>query len=381
MKRVYLYFALLCISSASLVGQTTVTNASFPRVGDTLRTVTDLTFTGFDPSMVGADLSWDFTSLAAGPGVEVVYLDVDNAPAKDSFPEADMYISGEGLGQDIYYRTSNNRIVEVGRDGFDPILGAVEISVAVEGNSVLRRAPVSFGDTYDDDYGFALEIDISTLPDSLQAIFENPILMADAIRVFVDIEVEEEVDAWGTLTLPSRSHDVLRIKRTTTTNSTLEALTVAGWIDLGAFAAFLPDLVGDLLQETVVDSYVFIADDSKELVASVTIDSVTNVTSTVYRVDNLSVNTADVPALKGDVTAFPNPSFGNLNFSFAGLPTDNYRVEIYNILGAKSWSGNSKGKQLLEADVQDLRPGIYLYRVYNSKGTKITTKRLMVVRP
>ena len=380
MKRVYLNLAFICLSAITAIGQTTVTNATFPVAGDTLRAVTDVTFTGFDPTMVGADLTWDFTGVASGPGTELVYLDAANGPAKDSFPEADLYTSS-GIGQDIYYRTSNNRIVEVGRDGVDPILGAVEISVEVDGNSVLRRAPISFGDTYDDDYGFSIEIQTEDLPDSLQALLNGPILSVEAIRVFVDVEVDEEVDAWGVLNLPTETHDVLRIKRATTTSTTLEGLTAAGWIDIGALVTLVVPDFAELLQTTVVDSYAFVSDDSKEPVVTVTIDNTTMLASTAYRVDNLSVSTADATTTQGDVNAFPNPSYGYLHFEFAGLPSDNYRVEILNILGAKAWSGQSKGKQLLEADVHDLRPGIYLYRVYNSKGNKISTKRLMIVRP
>jgi len=106
------------------------------------------------------------------------------------------------------------------------------------------------------------------------------------------------------------------------------------------------------------------------------------VISTTFSSKLVSSSVDPVKFTSGDIVAFPNPSYGDVRFEFKNMPSDKYRVELYDILGRKMWSETSRrGQKVLDADLTAMRRGTYLYRVFDSKGKKLTTKRLMIVRP
>lgn len=381
MKKIYTTNILIFLAVFALQAQTTITNSTFPVAGDMLRTGNSVSFTGFDPEIKGAGQIWDFSNLSPSTINVATYLDASEGEASDSFPEADLLLSNEL--QDIYYKTSNNRIVEVGRTGLDPIAGAVPIEVMVDGNSVLRRAPVSFGDTYDDEFGFELIIPKASLPDSILAQLGALVTLVGDFRVAVSIEVDEEVDAWGTASMPANmSHDVLRVKRTTLTETMVEVQFAGSWVDISTLPFALPEFLAALLDPQTVISYVFLTNDVKEELVNISTDTMGNVLSTVFQTDEL-VSSNEIGSIRNaEVVAFPNPSYGNLRFEFRNMPADSYTVEILDILGRKIWTETSnRGQQLMEANLVGFRRGTYLYRVSDSRGNKLTTKRLMIVRP
>ncbi len=185
MKRIYIFALSILLSSVSSMAQISVTNASFPVAGDTLKTSVDVAFTDFDPSNIGEDITWDFSGLTPDITTVAVYVDATTGSSTADYPDADLLQLGDGAGQDIYYKSSNNRITEEGRSGLDPVFQAIDLVVAVEGNAVFRRA-LDFGDTFDDQYGFSLEIAVSDLPDSIASLLGG--LVSD-IRVNVDFEI------------------------------------------------------------------------------------------------------------------------------------------------------------------------------------------------
>jgi len=378
MKRI-LQTSLLVIGIASyLTSQITVSNSTFPVPGDELTTAVSVVVPDFDPAVVGGDLMWDFTNLSAVASNTLTYADAMDGEASELFPDADLMQLADDLGQDIYYITSNNRIVEAGRAGLDPVFGAVEFDAIVEGNAVFRRAPMTFGDTYDDAYGFGLEIPVSSLPDSIAALFGG--LVSD-VRVRVDFDIVDEVDAWGTVMLPAEEHEVIRLNRETTTNTSVEVLFLGTWVNLLDLPIALPPVVQDIIRPTTVNNYIFLSDDAKEAIADITVDSTGLILSTVFKSEAISTST-DRELATGDIVAYPNPSYGHLTFNLKGMPADAYRVSVYDILGRQIWSGTSTpGKANLQADLTGQKAGTYIYRVYDGQGRKLSTKRLMIIRP
>jgi len=112
------------------------------------------------------------------------------------------------------------------------------------------------------------------------------------------------------------------------------------------------------------------------------VDSTGTILSTQFKSDDITSNVNESKIYRGDIIAYPNPSYGNVTFSFRNLPIANYRVDVYDVLGRQVWSDTSKsGQSTLDAQLSHLKRGTYLYRVFDNKGQKIVTKRLMIVRP
>lgn len=100
----------------------------------------------------------------------------------------------------------------------------------------------------------------------------------------------------------------------------------------------------------------------------------------VYIQDRYNVfNVPVVEASRKKIIAYPNPASNSINFNLINFPTDNYRLEIYNILGDRvkvvNLSKHQENKRML--DISNLRNGIYLYRFVDGSGLKTVTQRFL----
>lgn len=375
------YFAIafmvlpFCISA-----QVTIDNSIFPVPGDTLRTVTTFNFSGFDKEVVGGNNAWNFTTGGGGVLSENFYSEPEEGMAADLFPDADL-LDNSSM-QEIYYKSFNNKIVEIGRSGLDPVLNLIDLTFENDGESILRRAPMSFGDAFSNESSFFIKADAAVLPDS---ILGDLAASVDSLRLLVETGHEDEVDAWGTVSLPNgETYDVIRIRRVTTTNVVLGAkIIILGWVDVdpnnplfGSLGEFL-----SLLGESTNVSYSFFANNNKEIIASFTEDADSNLVSMTYKGD-MTTSIAKINLKEEDLLTYPNPTYGNVTFQLINMPHDDYKVVVYNILGKQLWSSEInflEGK--LNADLYHLRKGTYFYSILNGKGQKVTTRRLMIMTP
>ncbi len=369
-------FALLPIVANA---QTTITNSIFPVPGDTLRTITTINLPSFDIDLVGEDVAWDFSNVSGGFLAEIIYLDPEEGENSDLFPGADL-LDNNTL-QEIYYESSDDRIVEIGRSGLDPVLNLLDLTYENDGEAIFRRAPMSFGDTFTDNSSFFIQADASVIPDTL---LENVPLTVDSLRLLVETSHEDEVDAWGTLELPNGAFDVIRVKRITTTNALL-GIKVAflGWITVDPsdpIFASLGDLLS-LLGEATTVSYQFFANDNKEIIANFNEDLDGNLISFTYKGD-VATSLGKINLKEENLLTYPNPTYGDVTFQLMNLPHDSYKVVIYNIIGKQLWSSEIdffEGK--LRADLSHLRKGTYFYSILNGSGQKVATRRLMIITP
>ncbi len=370
---------LAIILPAALVGQVTITNSIFPVPGDTLKTVAATDAGGFDSNMVGENLEWDLRSISKDQAIETIYSEASEGDAEAMFPDADLL--DKNSDQEIYYKSFNNKIVEIGRSGLDPVLNIINLTFNNEGESVLRRAPMSFGDAYDDESNFMIAAPSSVIPDTLFPGLSN---LIDSMRLTVETENDDFVDSWGTLRLPGADYEVLRVKRTTSTNAILSVkVPILGWSVLdenNPLTAALGDLA-DLLGLSITNSYQFYGNDNKEILANLTYDDEGTLLTAVYK-GELTTAVNEIYFKDVGVKTYPNPTYGDVTFELTNLPKGDYTVVLYNIIGKKLWSDkfdNNSGR--LNADLSHLQKGTYLYSIVDGNGRKVTTKRLMIITP
>ena len=75
-----------------------------------------------------------------------------------------------------------------------------------------------------------------------------------------------------------------------------------------------------------------------------------------------------------DFTIAPNPSNDKLNINVKNQPTEEYNVEVFDLLGKKIYSSSSSLVQL-SVNVNNWQDGIYMVRLSNTKG--VETKRFV----
>lgn len=377
MKRFYITFLAIVACSFLTYGQVEITNAIFPAKGDSLKYGIDVSYKDFDPEVKGAGKLWDFTFLQTQGTNLQVFLDAGSGANTAAYPDAEL-VRVSTIGQDIYYKSDATKMYEVGRAGLDPLFGAVEIEVAVTDEPIYRKAPIKYNDTYDNEYGFELEIPVTSLPDSIQAIFAG--LVSD---VKVNIRFQEAVtaDAWGKLAIPDGNFDVLRLHRLTTRTTEVFVKFLGTYVALADLPVTIPPEISEVIKPETYSNYIFLSNDAKEEIVNVATDS-TGITGVTFKVNEILTSTSQPKKVDRTFSTFPNPSYGDVTFEFGDSANDQYRVEVYDVLGRKVWSDTTRSSQRsLRADLTGLRRGMYLYRIYNSKGLKLATKRLLIVRP
>lgn len=83
------------------------------------------------------------------------------------------------------------------------------------------------------------------------------------------------------------------------------------------------------------------------------------------------------------IQAFPNPAIEWVRFDARNVPTGNYTLSIFNIIGKAVWKQNYKisGAFSVRVELDKFKKGTYLYSLMDGKGTIIGTKRLVIIKP
>lgn len=364
------------------IGQITISESVFPRVGDTLRYAVNY---APDIKLYGASttsITWDFSGLTSTSIDRTIYYRVEDAKYGSDFQDAQMYALINGV--ESFYQISENqfRQIGVGGAGFGPF--TIAKSVRIEGDAIDRRANVTYGDKFNEAYMVTVLEASKNLPDTIKNTLER--VFIDSIRIEFMVTQETKYDAYGRMILPSGQVDVLRAAVSEVNTPALYAkFPVFGWQPLDVSQFDNASALAELIKERKTKSYEFHTNESKELAAKVNVEvseeNIETPTRAVVKAPK-SLSTTPVRIKEPAINVFPNPTFGDIEFTLKNYPVDDYRVEIYNIVGKKIDSLNFKpGQSTLRTNLSHLRKGTYLYTIYNSKNEKITTRRLVIMTP
>jgi len=367
---------------APLSAQITISNSYFPAVGDTLFTITILPETGQIPiTDSGDDQLWDFSKVESGIEQSTVYSSTANADSISTFPTANLTVRGDA-NSTTFYESSETSFDVLGFVGMDPTGFGISLVSRFVPSLPERKAPLEFLDF--NTYSSASDIPFSA--DLLPAqILDSLPITPDSIRIRIDVDRVDLVDAWGTVKLPgNKSYEVLRQKRVQLSESRLELkFPIIEWVDVtDQFAG----AGGGFLGIDTLITYSYWAEGVKEPIAVMALDDEEeNVVSFSYKSEE-SVTTAATPVVGGryeNVYAYPNPAITYAKFDCVNLKPDYYDLKIYNILGLEAYSERNfiSGNKMLKVDLSDFRKGTYLYSLVDTTGKVITTKRLVVIRP
>lgn len=381
MKRTIHTFILFIGFTISLSAQITVTNTSFPTIGDTLRTAIDGAPQDIVITPSGENATWDFSSLQ-GVMNETIINDATTGVNADQFPAANLLfpagINGEagesyGLANDEFYAL-------LGYVGADPVNLGLNVTVPFSPPIVQRRSPMNYQQANDSEYAILTAFSGDIIP--AEVLDQLPI-EPDSVRLKVSGTREDFVDAWGSLTIPGGTYEVLREKRIDIRETAIEAKVgfgpFAAWVDVTEF------LGSDLLGADTTTSYVFVNDIEKEDIAVVTVtnDELETPLAVTYKANDVSTNVNYINTGRPDILAYPNPAIYKVRISFMNLNPGNYTFRIFNILGKEVVKEQYfiNGNHTIGLGIDTLQKGTYLYSLTDSRGKVLSTKRLMVIRP
>jgi len=381
MKRIYINLIfLLFISAEALQAQITLDNSYFPAVGDSISTITLVTEPGQVPiTDSGIDQLWDYSQLSGGLPNTIIYSSPETADSISAFPDANLVSIGAGT---TFFRVTDTDFEVLGFEGPDPTGFGVNLVSKFEPALSEQKAPLEFLDfdsySSSSDIAFSADVLPAGLTDSLP-------FTPDSIRIRINIDRVDLVDAWGTVILPSNnSYETLRQKRIQLTESRLEVkVPILDWVDVTD--QFAVGGGGFLGMDTTV-TYTHWAQGIKEPIAVLNLDAEeVNVESITYRNEDVMTSAAPAVAEVGyeNVYAYPNPAITYAKFDCVNLKPDYYELKIYNILGLEAFRERAyiSGNKLFKVDLRDFRKGTYLYSLSDTTGKVITTKRLVVIKP
>lgn len=371
----FIFSALLSFNGFA---QITINGSSFPSSGDTLFITVDDS-PDIELSAAGGDQIWSYTSLEATSQDIRPLRPAAQGPGQEEFPNADFYREFPG-GVVGYYRNTGDQLLLLGFYGSDPLGFGLVSGSRFDPPVVERQAPLQFFDNAQQEFDISLSFAGEDLPDF---VLDQLPATPDSMRVRANTNRISLVDAWGELTVAGESYEVLREKRTDYTEGRVDALIpFVGWLDVtDVVTEILPDIEGLGMDTTI--AYYYYSNDIIEPVAVVEMnDEGTEVERVEYKGGVLS-NVAPVFQQTPSVRAYPNPAVANVNFAFSNLPTGNYTLNIYNILGTQVRSRQCyiQGDQTETVNLSRLNKGTYLYSLVDAQGKIIVTRRLMVNRP
>ncbi|RMG85654.1 MAG: T9SS C-terminal target domain-containing protein [Bacteroidetes bacterium] len=371
-----LFFAGICSTGTA---QVTITADLFPTVGDTLRTAVDNLPENITITPPGGGQTWNYSSLNAPFEVVDVYRDAAEGSVFSEVSDADVLLETAQVGES-YYKVTANAFELVAVNGGGQI--GLNLNTLIRFNPPLieRHEILTFPQQDVSTSHIFVAMATDDLPQEILDLLDLP-LLPDSIRLNIETERSDFVDAWGTMTIPGGTYDVVRFKRTQTNNIMVEALVpIIGWTDVTDLVAPFLDNFGN---GTTV-SYHFLSDQAKEPIAVVTMNAdETQATQVIFKSNDIFSGLEERATSQPNVYAYPNPAIFDTRFEFANLPKGIYTLRIYNILGVPVWEQkyDIAGSRTVKVQLDTFSKGTYLYSLISPKGKTLMTKRLMIVRP
>ncbi len=379
-------FSVLCFGASS---QITITSATFPVAGDTLYVAFDNAPLGsINPATPpGGNQLWDFSALQFSQIDEVVYRAASAGMNASDFPGADLVLFGQA-DSETYFNSTNTQFEIMGYSGADPAGFGLDVTVGFVPALKDRYSPMNFFDI--NSQASDLNLSFPTNQPPFDTIFANFPVDIDSLRVQVTTNRQDVVDGWGTCIIPGGQYAVLRNKRTDYITTGIDAYVslfpgFGQWVDLGTLiGGGGGGGLGNFIGTDTTITYRFYSGTEKEEIAVATMS---NDLAEVESVRFKNMGFTDAPDVKApgsaNIQAQPNPAIEFVNFNCSNLPSDDYTLKLFNIVGKVVWKGNYtlNGSRVIRLELDKFAKGTYLYSLSDSKGNIIGTKRLVILKP
>jgi hypothetical protein len=330
-RRLLTTLLVLLTAYPGVIAQITVTNATFPTAGTTLRTAT-ATNPGIAISVItppGGNQNWDLSGLQQGTVKTTVFKAASEGSQAANVPGAELVStsSSSPVAEEYYNVTSASFEKQASYNFFYdvvPLYLAKYVPAIPERNAPLnffdiRQSSSKFtaGSTcIQDELGnsscFFLPTDfLPTLMAQLSVVLSGSNFFQ--FRYRVTVQRTEVVDAWGSMTIPGGTYNVLRMKRTEIITVDFDgnflypsspSNPITQWVNI-TDAAKQAGFQG--LGEITTTSYHFINDVEKEPIAVVTLNSEQNASTNVeYKLASplLSINNVTLSEGNSGTTNF-----------------------------------------------------------------------------
>lgn len=205
----------------------------------------------------------------------------------------------------------------------------------------------------------------------------TPAQIPDSCRITYTLSYDIDVDGDGTLYLPTEVNDVFR--QHILEKRTLKVETKKGyaWKDI---TSQIPSLKTITYKEILR----FVSSDTGLEWADIEIKDNYQPVRIEFKTYPLVTRIFSEKPSRPDIFAYPNPTFDFVRFQLSDLLYGRYKLKIFNILGVPVKETDvvvDDPKKTIAMDLGDLQRGTYLYRLQDSFGRTIRTKRIVLIQP
>lgn len=204
----------------------------------------------------------------------------------------------------------------------------------------------------------------------------TPPRLPDSCRITYSITEEILVDGEGTLYLPTEINPAYRQRVSIKRAAKVEISYGPIWKDVTL-------QVPGIRLLTTQDLYRYVSSDMGMLLADVLMNENDQPERIEFKTHPIATRIFSEEPDKPDVYAFPNPSFDIVRFQLTDLTFGKYKIKIFNILGTLIRELEvyvDDPRKTVSMDLGDLQRGTYLYRLQDSHGRTIKTKRVVLIQ-
>ena len=204
----------------------------------------------------------------------------------------------------------------------------------------------------------------------------SPAQIPDTCRITYTINEDIDVDGEGTLYLPTEVNGVNRQHVIRKSAVRVETRTGFLWRDVTALVPGVHLIINE-------EFYRFVSSDMGLMLAEVEVDENEQPKKIEFKTHPIATRIVVEEPSKPDVFAFPNPSFDIVRFQLTGLANGYYKLKVLNILGSLVKEVEvyvDDPRKTISIDLGDLQRGTYLYRLQDSLGRTIKTKRVVLIQ-
>jgi len=334
----FLPLILIILFSYNLKAQITINSIDL-QVGDVVLQAVDTNFQT-DLLSPGTDLNWDFSGIHGQRTDTIAPLDPSTTNHASAFPDANLAFGSIELA--MYVANTPNEYVSLGVGGYVAEIDA-EVEVVLTDPDSIIDFPINYGDARD--------------VDSWGQTYTN--VQGNDVRVSMSVARTQVCDAWGTVTTPHDSYEVLRIQEVEISIDSVFAVTQFGEFYQESYSTF-----------DTTYKYNFYTNDPtiKYPLLEVKYDHVADTIFETKWITFMPDNTPELSSNLDEISIYPNPSSNVVNINTTDVILS---VNIINIQGKIVKSSTQKSIQ-----VSDLPSALYIIEIKTEKN--IIRKRLII---
>ena len=370
-------FNLLFLVSLSLSAQSqiTVTNSTFPEVGDTLNLAIQ-TNPDIQMGIPGGPFVWDYTNLDAQLEQQLVFRPASEGTL--NVPGASLFAAIPG-GIENYYSSSPNAFFLIAVKGPVGQVFGVESTFKYNPPRQERKAPLHYLDVYTSTSNLLIPFSTENIPSAIIDSLGLPVV-PDSIRLRIASQLTDEVDAYGMVRLPHGDFNALRVKRTEAINTRVDVLLpFFGWQDVTDVlisGGLIPGLGNDTRH-----SYLFFSDTEKEVLVEASMDSTgQNVQQVIFKNDDpVSAVDEHATGVSTPIECFPNPFSASLYLKANPEISSHLEVDLFTPEGKllqRISLAPGETKTLGPAEFQNA-PSSYFFQVLDGSGKIVQRGKLI----